>query len=241
MSTVTFKSYGSGPTTLFCFPGWIHPIEKEPKFLELLSKKYTVVSVQLPGYVDAADSKKFVDFTVLAQEVNSKIQEFPGNKKVLLGFSMGARFIMEMDKLEKLSYSKIFVGAPVGEYIVPFWAKLLLSHTWLITIVRRSSLFKQKVVNIALQTISNDPNHFFRANTTSLNGAFDSLLGLIKTKHDFKIYAQDSLFIYGDGDSYLQKISNYTVKQLIVIKNAPHNCVNGNEKQVVKIISEAIG
>lgn len=50
MSKLQLKTYGSGKKALLCVPGWTHPIEKESLFLELLSKKFTVISVLLPGY-----------------------------------------------------------------------------------------------------------------------------------------------------------------------------------------------
>ncbi len=238
-SLVSFKTYGSGQTTLVCFPGWLHPLEKEPLFLKLLSKEFTVISVLLPGYMGTADADSLSDFPALAQDIHSFLKKIHSKKIVLVGFSLGCRLIMELEKQFPSAHPKIFVGCPIGSYQIPFWAKPLLSKSKIVNVLRKSSVIKKKIVTMALRKLSTR-KAIFRDTSVSLTGAFDSLVALLLSKTDDSLFTQNALFIYGENDAYTQLAKVLSPKNIIFIKNAEHNCVRSNEKRVIKHMREFI-
>lgn len=239
MSQVVLKKYGSGNIAIIAFPGWIHPIENENKFLMLLSKKYTVYSIHLPGYMGNHDSDSFHDFTHLVNTIHDELKKIK-EKQVFVGFSMGCRLIMELEKLYPDDLKKIFVGSPVNNYSIPFWAKILLLSFSHLSLLRKSRFFKIFVVNKALKTITNDEQAVFNKENISLTGAFDSLVGLIKSQSCFEKFVDSTKFIYGESDGYLVEAKNFNIKNLSVIKNAGHNCVRDNENKVFDLIDSFI-
>ena len=62
MSSIHFGYFGRGEKTLLLLPGWTHPLQNEPKFIEKLSKEFKIVSVDLPGYVSNPDLTTYHDF-----------------------------------------------------------------------------------------------------------------------------------------------------------------------------------
>ncbi|MBU0974461.1 alpha/beta hydrolase [Patescibacteria group bacterium] len=239
MSKIVFKKYGSGSTALIAFPGWIHPIENENKFLKLLSQKYIVYSIHLPGYLDNKNSESFYNFSHYCNEIHRELKKING-EQVLVGFSMGCRLIMELEKLYPNDFKKIFVGSPVSSYKISLWAKVLLLNSSIFSLLRKSKTFKNLVVNKALKTITNDRKAVFNGENVTLTGAFDSLIGLIKSESYFEEYIYSTSFIYGKKDHYLQEAKNFNIKNLKVIKNAGHNCVRDNEVKVMGIIDSFI-
>lgn len=239
MSHVTLKKYGNGKDILVGFPGWNHPVEKEGKFLQLLTKKYTVYSVHLPGYVGNKDLNTFQDFTSIAYEIYEELKKIKG-ELVLIGFSMGCRLIMELEREHPNNWKKIFVGSPVYNYDIPIWAKLLLLNSVFINFLRKFHSFKLFVVNKALKTITQDKQAFFQGNNVTLTGSFDSLVGLLKSETNFKKYTNSALFIYGENDDYLKEAKKLSVKSLKVIDTVGHNCVRNNENKVINLIDAFI-
>ncbi|MCB9800640.1 MAG: alpha/beta hydrolase [Pseudomonadales bacterium] len=241
MSKIILKKYGSGNTVLVAFPGWTHPIENEKEFLNLLSKKYTVYSVCLPGYVKNKNSNKFNDFKNLVSDIDKEIKKIKSKNIVYIGFSMGCRLIMELENKYPNKYKKIFVGTPVHNYRIPLWANLLLLNSNIINILRKSKSFKLFIVNKALKNILNDNKAVFNKNrNVTLTGAFDSLIGLIKSDNTFIKYKKTTNFIYGNNDKYLYEAKKYNLKSLYIIENADHNCVRNHEEEVVRIIDRLV-
>lgn len=238
MSKITLEKYGTADKTLITFPGWIHPIENEKKFLDLLRKKYTVYSICLPGYVNNKNSNSYINFREIAGDIQIELMDIKNKNIVYVGFSMGCRLIMELEKQFPSVNKKIFVGSPVSDFKIPFWARLLLLNSKLINFLRRFDLFKLYIVNKALKKITQNHESVFKAQNVTLSGAFDSLVGLIQSQTNFEKYLKSTLFIYGEDDPYLREVENYKTKNLKIITNAEHNCVRDNEAEVVKIIDQ---
>lgn len=239
MSNIALNKYGSGNTALIAFPGWIHPIENEKKFLDLLSKKYTVYSVCLPGYMKSPDANYFNDFSSLVDEIHTQLINIK-EKKVYIGFSMGCRLIMELEEKFPSNYKKIFIGSPVRGYSIPLWAKVALINTYLLSLLRKFQVFKLFVIHTALRTITQDNKAIFKEKNVTITGAFDSLLGLIRSQIYFERYVKSAKFVYGEHDTYLRDAGEFEISDLSIIKNSGHNCVRDTEREVVQIIHTAI-
>lgn len=240
MTSVKLKKYGTDPRAIIAFPGWTHPIENEQSFLNLLSKKYTVYSLHLPGYMSNPDSKLFLTFSDLVKETQENLEKITSKEVIYIGFSMGCRLIMEFEKTHAIKSKKIFVGCPIKNYDIPLWANPLLFSSYIINVLRKVDCFKRFVVNIALRVITGDNSAVLSNGNVTLTGAFDSLIGLIKTQSLLQNYTDRTMFIYGEDDAYLRDSRSHGIKNLKVIPNVGHNCVNQHEVEVINIINQFI-
>lgn len=236
MSQIVLKKYGAGSTALIAFPGWIYPIENEDAFLTLLSEKYAVYSVCIPGYVGVKDASSIQSFTSLAKELHKQLKTISEKKIAFLGFSMGCRLLMTLEHLYPSKHKKILVGCPVKNYQTPTWASVLLKNSQVLHILRKSNAFKLFMVTKALVAISQNKQASFYGYNISLTGAFDSLIGLIQSTPYFEDHANSALFLYGEHDPYLEETKQHSPKHLRVITKAGHNCVKNNEEKIVSAI-----
>ncbi len=238
MKNINFKQYGVRGKILVFFPGWISPIEKEKLFLNILSKKYRVVSVHLSGYLNARELNSFKDFSSLAPKIHALLVSRHLDKGVFVGFSLGYRLIMELSKKYPNNNKKIFIGAPVKNFDIPFWAKLILKSNLVINFLRKSRFVKNHLVFLARKHIDKNVQYKFSDSFVTLTGAFDSLVGLLKTTSSIMPHQKKVLFIYGEKDSYLKQARSVGIRNITIIKNAGHNCIRGHEKETVQIFDK---
>lgn len=254
MSKISLKKYGSGKNKIVCFPGWIHPMEKEPVFIKKLAKHFTVYTLQLPGYMDQPESRKLLSFEKLSREIHDLLEEeevglggsrFEKSKPTksresnttFLGFSMGCRLIMSYLQQFEHRGQLVFIGLPTGDYNLPFWAKIILSSDFLIHFFRKNNALKSRVVDLATASISSDKTAKFKPKHVSLTGAFDTLVALLKSGFHWQEFRDRACFIYGQRDKYLAQIKRTSPKTLHVLEGLPHNCVTEHEEEIVKIIA----
>jgi len=239
MSCINFSHFGKGKKTLVLFPGWISPAEKEPKFIRKLSEKYSILSVNLPGYSHNQDTNRYHNFDNLTKELHAELEKKNIRPIAFIGFSMGCRLIFSYNKMYPNMIKDIFIGSPLGSFELPNWASLIFRYEFLIQILRKNAVFSQFCVNMALQNISSDPRATFKPKYVSLIGAFDSLVGVINCVE--RINAKPfSLYIYGEKDKYLKEAQNKNIQNITIVKGAEHNCVRGNEEELVRIIDEEV-
>ena len=240
MSCIHFSYFGKGKQTIVLFPGWTHPVQKEPKFINELGKKFRIISVELPGYMNNADLSSYQDFLFLAKEFHKELKKTNINPLAFIGFSMGCKLITTYSSLYPSNIRCIFIGCPINSYQLPIWAKLLVKHKFLINLFRRNKKFIQFAVNIAFQNVSQDPKATFKEDRVTLLGAFDSLIGLITSDMKLNKYKNLTTFIYGKNDNYLQEAEKMNLSKLKIISGAGHNCVYDHEIEIVKLINQAI-
>lgn len=240
MSVISLNEYGSGKTTLLVFPAWSHPVEKETLFLNILSKKFRVISIQLPGYFGNPDASKFNNFNFLAREITSELNKNKITNPILLGFSLGCRLIMEFNNVYPNNFQQIFVTCPIKAFKVPIWARPLITSEFILNILRKNHYFTRQMVEIALRKITNDPNSVLIADKVTLLGAFDSLLALLNSKIDLNKELKRATFIYGDNDPFYLDAKIKNPKFLKVVSGASHNCVIKHEHEVAKMIEESL-
>jgi len=237
MSIVSFSYFGQGKKTLILFPGWTHPAEKEPKFIKELSKKYSVLSVNLPGYSHNQDTKRYHNFHNLTKELHAELEKKNIRPVAFIGFSMGCRLIFSYNSIYPNNIRNIFIGSPIRSFDLPYWASFIFKYEFMIQILRNNSVFSQICVNMALRNISSNPRAKFKPKYVSLIGAFDSLVGVINCVERINT-KPFSLFIYGEKDKYLKDARNKNIQNIKIVDGADHNCVPGHEEELVKIIDE---
>ena len=240
MSDITFTTQGAGAQTIICFPGWIHPVAKERRFVELLSAHYTVISVDLPGYNQTPDAPNLRLFPEIAQQVNDYLTNAQLVPDIFFGFSMGCHLILELyKKYPRYATARtVFVGCPLGLHHIPFWAKTLLSQPWLITTIRAIQTAKTVLVATALKEISDGTITRFSSKTVTSTGAFDSLIGLLNSRTHTQEHPPQTLHIYGEHDFYLKTAKKMQLPNMHTIPGAGHNCIRGFEEEVLRIVGE---
>ena len=241
MSAIHFSYFGTAQRALILFPGWTHPAQKEPKFINELSKKFKIASLELPGYMRNQDLSNYQDFLFLAKELHTELKKTKIDFSAFIGFSLGSRLISTYLKLYPNNIECIFIGYPTEPYQLPIWARILVNNRLFIDILRRNKGFKQFVVNKALRTINQDETAVFHPDRVTLTGAFDSLIGLITSAVNLDTNKKSATFIYGEQDEYLYEAQKKNLKHLKIIKRAVHNCVRGHEMEVVNLIIQAVG
>lgn len=235
MSQIVLHTYGNSNKTIVMLPGWKYPVEKEPKFIETLSKKYTLVTVQLPGYWDNPDAFAFLDFSELAKIILAELKMQNIVPSAWIGFSMGCKLLMEIERDSPSTVPNIFVGCPQGKYETPPWAQVLLKSRWIISLLRRSSIIKRFVVATALKFLKNRD-----IDGVTLTGAFDSLVALLRSSVEVTSKSVHALYLYGNQDRYVPIAQKKSLPNIAIIHNAPHNCVRDHEEEVVRIIEKAL-
>lgn len=235
---ITTKKYGKGRRSVLFFPGWTHPIENEKKLLKTLSNTYTIHSINPPGYNNNPDGNHPYTLADLADSIHIYIKKEKLNNATLIGFSMGCKIIMQYIKKYRHTGQLVFIGCPTKEYPVPAWGRLVLKNKTAIEIIRQNQLFKRAIVNKALSILNEKPTSF-TSNTVTTAGAFDSLIALLKDQNDWKVKAKKATFIYGSQDPYLTEFKKH-FSNAHSIKNAPHNCIIGNEREMSKVIAASL-
>ena len=241
MSAIHFSYFGMAQRTLILFPGWTHPAQKEPKFINELSKKFKIASLELPGYMHNQDLSNYQDFLFLARELHTELKKTEINFSAFVGFSLGSRLISTYLKFYPNDIKCIFISYPTEPYQLPIWARLLVNNRLFIDILRRNKQFKQFVVNKALRTINQDKTAVFHPDRVTLMGAFDSLIGLITSEVNLDTYKNLATFIYGEHDEYLFGAQKKNLNHLKIVKGAAHNCVRGHEMEIVNLIIQEVG
>ncbi len=235
MSQILFHSYGNAQKVIIMLPGWKYPPEMEPKFIKLLSEKYRLVTVQLPGYWDNPDASTFLDFSELAEMILHELNTQKIVPSAWVGFSMGCKLFMEIEHCKPNIVPSIFVGCPQGKYQVPSWGRVLLTSKRIVLLLRKNPMSKKYIVRMALKTLKNHD-----LDQVTVTGAFDSLLGLLRSTVRPTPKTLQSLYIYGNRDRYLSIAQEKCLPNLAIIPNADHNCVRDHEPEVVALIDKAL-
>jgi pimeloyl-ACP methyl ester carboxylesterase len=100
---INYTVKGSGDY-IFLLPGWGSSLELFAELAEVLAEKYTVVSVDFPGFGKSEEPPKvwsvsdYADFTV------EFIKQFACEKVILLGHSFGGRVIIKIANLNNLPF-----------------------------------------------------------------------------------------------------------------------------------------
>lgn len=219
------------------FSGWLHSFADEQIFLGELAKHYWIHLIDLPGYANQADAHEMYGFEEVAGELHEIIRKNGLEKVPLLGFSMGCRLLISY--VDKYSHkgSLIFIGCPPDMRDLPWWGRLFVFNRKIVSFLRRLRLWKAFVVRYALRRITNDSKAVFTASTTTLQGAFDSLMALLWSATTWNVYRNRATYIYGSEDTYLTEAQELKPDRLVAIPGIGHNCFLGHEKEIVELVA----
>ncbi len=229
-------THGSGVKTFVLLAGWNHSFTNELPFVELLAKNHTVLVVSLPGYAGTPESPHFADFPTLAKDIHLQLVAMNLLDATLIGFSMGCHLIAELARIMPIN-NLVLIGCPLNIAGVPWWTQVLFSNTSAINYLRKNKQFVSFAVLTALRSVSHDTSAQFSDRATTLTGAFDSLVGLLKSTASLQPFLSSALFIYGEHDQHLADAHQSGVKNLQVIAAAGHACIWGHEGELERLIT----
>jgi len=110
-----YLKIGKGPTLVFLH-GWIKDINKEKyqELLNLLSKKYEVVALDLPGFGKTDTPKKAWNVSDYASFVNDFLSQLKIKKCTLAGHSFGGRITIKLSSQQNKKIEKIILIDSAG-------------------------------------------------------------------------------------------------------------------------------
>ncbi len=112
---INYRVAGQGDY-IFLLHGWGANIELFNNLIELLSAKFTVVALDMPGFGKSAEPPEAWDVDKYTDFVLDFIAEFKPEKVTLLGHSFGGRVIIKMLNRKDLPFSvdKIILTGSAG-------------------------------------------------------------------------------------------------------------------------------
>lgn len=232
---IKITTYGNKPSKLVLLSGWNHSFNNEQPFLSLLAKTHTVLVVSLPGYDGVPDSPILLDFPTLALAVRSTLESHQALEAQFLGFSMGCQLLAELAQLMPIK-NPILIGCPLGVQTIPWWGGPLLRSQGTLAFLRKSTRFTHFVVTLALRSVSQEKNAQFSERAATLRGAFDSLIGLLRSTAEITPFLQTALFVYGELDPYRAVAKETAIQHQMSIPSAAHACIWGYEQELVEKI-----
>ena len=147
--SINFIESGKGPTIVF-LPGWGTRPQTYKKALTLLSKKYHVVSPELPGFSSYSSPKTIWNFGDYANFFSAFLESLPIKDVILMGQSLGGGFALfttsQSKKVKKLILIDAF-GLPTEHSRI----KLSLLYSYQVVI----DSLDVKLLNTTLNNIFN--------------------------------------------------------------------------------------
>lgn len=234
MSKLSIDIHGKGKTKILFFPGWTLPLEREARLFELLTSDFTVGSIKLPGYM-CDDQQDHLSFSELLKDLDREVKRIRFESALPVGFSLGTQLALHYQKFSNNSQPSLLIGCPLEPYAPPL-VRSVVTSKWFISFLRSQGWLINKFVEAAYKDVTENPQAVWPENISHLGG-FDSLLYVLgltpivdtKTGH---------IFVYGAKDSLLAQAKQKNLKNLKIINDSGHNCMRGNETEIVKFLKE---
>lgn len=244
---IQVNEYGNSENpTIICLGGWTLPIEDGKIFLEKLSKNFHIYTLNYPGYLNSHASIKAQSLNFLSSLIDLVIREMKINNFHLLGVSMGGQTVLRYIKNSKFQNKVILIGSsayPVKKNASGF-AKIIIKANILVSITRSIGPLKYKLVNDAFKTaqlLTKNVREIinFEVNSCSLNGAFDTFIGILKDS-ELPKSGEKFFYIYGERDDYAREVKENNIQNVNIINDAGHIPYFRSPKEVVAVIKKVI-
>lgn len=102
--TIHYTVKGTGDY-VFLLHGWGSSLKLFEPLADVISEKYTVVSLDFPGFGSSDEPKEIWEVSAYSSFLIAFISQFPCEKVVLLGHSFGGRVIIKTASVPKLPFS----------------------------------------------------------------------------------------------------------------------------------------
>ncbi len=219
---------GKGPVLVFLH-GWIKDINKEKyqDLLTLLSKKYQIVALDLPGFGKTDSPKKAWTVSDYASFVNDFLIKINVNKCILIGHSFGGRITIKLASQKNSKIEKIILIDSAGIERKSLKVKILS------TIAKFTPQVVKNKINIGSKdylAISGLMKQTFK---NVVNENLEDSLDKIKISTLLIWGQEDHTTPLSHGKIMAQKITN---SKLIIVPEANHGLPYRQAQTTAKII-----
>lgn len=113
---ISYAISGEGNVVVFLH-GYIESLNVWDNFIELLNRKYKVITIDLPGHGNSEIFGEISTMSIMAEAVNAVLKEEQIKECVVIGHSMGGYVTMELvdQKNEKLKGFCLFHSSPFAD------------------------------------------------------------------------------------------------------------------------------
>lgn len=231
---------------LFLLAGWTHDFQFDKKFIRALTRKYRVITFSYPGYAGSGETVGAQSIKYLASLIDPIVLAISVKNFIIVGFSMGAQ--VALSYLENYPKKRAILISPILHSLLddaPLYAKLLLSSSKLLNLIRRNRLLKLQLVNIAFSSISSitegkNAVSKFSNDHVSLNGAYDTMIAAVNSFFDPLDFIDQIQFIFGDRETEKSRLDSRRIKYYS-IKNMGHGAFETKYNKLSEIINQVSG
>lgn len=230
---INYSKKGTGDF-VFLLHGWGSNLELFTKLTNVISQKYTVVSLDFPGFGLSQEPKEAWSILEYAEFLIKFIEHFHCDKVILLGHSFGGRVIIKMSSLSKLPFliEKIILVDSAG--ILP---KKTLKHKFKLKMYKSGKLL---LSFYPIKKVFPDALNYYKKKmgSSDYSNASEIMRNvLVKTVNEdlepfLKNISAQTLIIWGEDDTVTPLSDGQKIKQaiassgtdvgLVVLKEAGH-------------------
>lgn len=164
---MSYNKEGNGDTTLLFVHGWCINKEYWQQQVEVFSKKYTVVTMDLPGFGQSGKNRTVWNFADYTEDVKQLIEELHLKNVILIGHSMSGDMILDFSN----KYPDLIIGitgidnlhepaAPMSEpdqkNVTSFFKLFKVKFDSVVTASMSSYLFQPSTDTTIKQRVMND-------------------------------------------------------------------------------------
>ena len=239
---IEINIFGKKHKFLLLLAGWTHDFQYETKFINELSKKYTVLTISYPGYSQSEENPKAQSMTFLSTIIDSVIHSQNITKFTLVGFSMGCQVVVNYLSSHPQQHAVLI--SPILHSLLhdsPLYARILLASPFLLNIVRHFSAIKKTLVLKAYSQIGKvtegaENTSQFTDGRVSITGAFDTLIATLTTFNDPVRYQDRIRFIFGDGEIMQARLDQLNIPYSIISESG-HGAFDDSYNEIARLIS----
>lgn len=111
---LAYVECGKGPETLIFLHGLGSNLKAWQKNMEVLSKRYRCIALDLPGYGKSSQQAYPFTMAFFAQAVNTFVELKKIKRPILVGHSMGGQVAITANLLDPAYYKQLILIAPAG-------------------------------------------------------------------------------------------------------------------------------
>ncbi len=153
-SCINYEDTRNGEEVIVCIHGFISSLICWNPIVNHLSKRFRVISLDLPGFGETNVSLNF-EFTLAnyGALVTKFVQSLGVKKAHLIGHSLGGQIVLQAVKNKPNLYDKLFLIAASAERKRPPWIARLFCYFPFIDEAAYQFYFQDELVDIALKKV----------------------------------------------------------------------------------------
>ena len=230
---------------LILLPGWVHNFQNNTEFISYLERDFIVHTISYPGYADTPESKSAQSLSSLAEMINTYAMEKSLKTFIIVGFSFGTQVTLKYIDQYNPKQRAVLIGPSFKSYhdrAKPYM--ITLANSKLLTdLIRLVRPIKYALVNFAYHsaqqlTPESKAEDFKEVNTT-LNGAFDTIVAVMRDYTSPQKYTNNTNVIYGEYDA-LKETADQVEARYQTIEGVGHYPFADKPKETAELIKSLL-